>query len=133
MVILRSSLPIKCALSEIIEHGTTKPATQVDSLPYNLTFLMDEFPSKSGVHSRDGLSNQTLGARLVNKMSGGHINDPFGSTRYSSRALKLDPCVAYRTTKQKHRQVCHDWHRGPRTPSRTTDTTLDCAFVKFTF
>ena len=94
MVILRSSLPIKCALSEIIEHGTTKPATQVDSLPYNLTFLMDEFPSKSGVHSRDGANNEILGARFVNNISGGNINDTFGTTRHSLRALKLASCVA---------------------------------------
>ena len=93
---LRSSLPIKCALSEIIEHGTTKPATQVDSLSFNLIFLVDEFPSKSGVHSKVGAPNNW--GQIGKKMSGGHINDPFGTTLGSlqgpfnlPRALLTEP------------------------------------------
>ena len=39
--------------------------------------------------------------------------------------------VASGTTEiQGNRQVCGTRRRGPRTPSRTTDANLDCAFVE---
>ena len=44
---------------------------------------------------------------------------------------RLTSCVASGTTEiQGHRQVCRARPRGHRTPSRTTDANLDCAFVE---
>ena len=44
---------------------------------------------------------------------------------------RLASCVASGTTEiQGHRQVCRARRGGPRTPSRTTDANLDCAFVE---
>ena len=44
---------------------------------------------------------------------------------------RLASCIASGTTEiQGHCQVCRARRGGPRTPSTTTDTNLDCAFVE---
>ena len=55
----------------------------------------------------------------------------FELTRCPSRTLNLASCVASGTTEiQGHCQVCRARRRSPRTPSTTTDTNLDSAFVE---
>ena len=96
-----------------------------------------------------------LFAKKIIDLPGGKINDPsLGKILFSfvppsnSLAVVSDPwrafwtatapfkgprlasCVASGSTeRQGNSQVCHARHGGPRTPSKTTDANLDCAFV----
>ena len=61
------------------------------------------------------------------------LEELFELTRRTSRALNTLHALLNKGGKKGHRQVCCARHRGPRTPSITTDTNLDSAFVKNAF
>ena len=129
---------LKVILIEMAKARNSAVSHQVWSLTtlLNLLFIWREQVNKSlNCLSANQwlLARETIFSSLPPSNSLVSISDPRRAF-WADTAPFSGPriaCVASGTTEiQGHRQVCRARRGGPRTPSITTDTNLDCAFVE---